>query len=120
MEPLIDQEALLERVDGDPGFLASMIGIFVADAPVRLEAIRAAVRGADAHALEHAAHSLKGSLATMAAEGAAKDAFALEELGRSGRVEGAAVALARLERRVAQVTAALQDLLGRLTPDDAA
>src|SRR4026209_261166 len=33
MGALIDQEALLERVAGDPEFLATMVDIFVADAP---------------------------------------------------------------------------------------
>ena len=71
MPALIDQEALLERVAGDPEFLATMVDIFVADAPTRLDAIRAGLRQSDAHVVERAAHSLKGALATMAADTAA-------------------------------------------------
>src|SRR5262245_24167399 len=41
MTGLIDQNALMERVAGDPDFLAAMVDIFVADAPTRLDAIRA-------------------------------------------------------------------------------
>jgi HPt (histidine-containing phosphotransfer) domain-containing protein len=97
-----------------------MVGIFVADAPTRLDAIRAGVRQADAHVVERAAHSLKGALATMAADAAAEEAFRLEQLGRSGTLEGAAEILAALERQVQEVTQALQDLVEQTTPPDAA
>jgi HPt (histidine-containing phosphotransfer) domain-containing protein len=120
MAGLIDEEALLERVAGDPDFLATMVDIFVADVPTRLDAIRAGLRQADAHGVEQAAHSLKGALATMAADGAAAEAFRLEQLGRAGTLEGAADILAALERQVTEVTAALKHLLDSLTPDDAA
>jgi HPt (histidine-containing phosphotransfer) domain-containing protein len=120
MGGLIDQEALLERVAGDPDFLATMVDIFVADAPTRLDAIRAGLRQADAQVVERAAHSLKGALATMAADGAADQAFRLEQLGRAGTLEGAGDVLAALERQVEAVTVALHDLVEQLTPDDAA
>jgi HPt (histidine-containing phosphotransfer) domain-containing protein len=120
MAGLIDQEALLERVAGDADFLATMVDLFVADAPTRLDAIRAGLQQADANVVERAAHSLKGALATMAADSAAADAFRLEQLGRSGTLEGAAEVLESLERQVEAVTVALQQLLAGLTPDDAA
>lgn len=120
MAGLIDQEALLERVAGDPEFLATMVDIFVADAPTRLDAIRAGLEQADAHVVERAAHSLKGALATMAADAAAAEAFRLEQLGRAGSLDGAAEVLAGLERQVDEVTAALRAILAGLTPDDAA
>jgi hypothetical protein len=44
MAGLIDQEALLERVAGDPEFLATMVDLFVADTPTRLDAIRAGLQ----------------------------------------------------------------------------
>src|SRR5215468_1896920 len=120
MPPLIDQDALLERVAGDPDFLATMVDIFVADAPTRLDAIRAGVQQSDPHVVERAAHSLKGALATMAADTAAAEAFRLEQLGRSGTLDGAADILSSLERQVDEVTAALHALLDNLTPPDAA
>jgi HPt (histidine-containing phosphotransfer) domain-containing protein len=120
MPPLIDQEALLERVAGDPTFLASMVELFVLDAPLRLEAIRQALGRADAPGVERAAHSLKGALATMAADSVAAEALRLEQLGRSGSLHGADAMLATLEADVTRVTAALRDLVEQLTPDDAA
>jgi len=120
MAGLIDQEALLERVAGDPDFLATMVDIFVADAPTRLDAIRAGLRQADAQVVERAAHSLKGALATMAADTAAAQAFRLEQLGRSGTLTGADEILAALEAQVAAVTLALHHLVEQTTPDDAA
>lgn len=120
MAGLIDQEALLERVAGDPEFLATMVDVFVTDVPIRLDAIRAGLRQADAQGVERAAHSLKGALATMAADQAAAEAFRLEELGRSGTLDGAAAILADLEIQVEAVTAALQALVEATTPNDAA
>ena len=120
MAGLIDEEALLERVAGDPAFLATMVGIFVADAPTRLDAIRAGLQQADAQGVERAAHSLKGALATMAADTAAAAASQLEQLGRAGTLEGAAEVLTALEQQVEAVTAALYDLVHQITPDDAA
>src|SRR4030095_15291842 len=120
MPALIDEEALLERVSGDPEFLATMVDIFVADAPTRLDAIRAGVHQSDPHGVERAAHSLKGALATMAADAAAAEAFRLEQLGRSGSLEGAAELLAALERQVEEVTIALKNLVDQTTPPDAA
>jgi HPt (histidine-containing phosphotransfer) domain-containing protein len=120
MRGLVDEEALLERTAGDPEFLARMVEIFAADAPTRLDAIRAGLREADAEVVERAAHSLKGALATMAADGAAAEALRLEQLGRARTLEGAVELLAALERQVEAVTAALLDLVRQLTPDDAA
>jgi HPt (histidine-containing phosphotransfer) domain-containing protein len=120
MAGLIDQEALLERVAGDADFLQTMVDLFIADAPTRIDAIRAGLRQSDAQVVERAAHSLKGALATMAADDAAAEAFRLEQLGRSGALDGAAEVLASLERQVAAVTVALQEMLDGLTPDDAA
>jgi histidine phosphotransfer protein HptB len=120
MPSLIDADALLERVAGDPDFLATMVDIFVADVPTRLDAIRAGVRQSDPHVVERAAHSLKGALATMAADTAAAEAFRLEQMGRSGSLEGAADILTALERQVEQVTQALKRLVVETTPPDAA
>jgi HPt (histidine-containing phosphotransfer) domain-containing protein len=116
MPQLIDEEAILERVAGDPAFLARMVAIFVADAPVRLDAIRAGLGRADAHAVERAAHSLKGALATMAAAEAAAEAYRLEQIGRSGTLAEAGAVLRTLERRVEEVAAALEALVHRLNP----
>ena len=118
MAGLIDEEALLERVAGDPEFLAHMVRIFVADVPTRLDAVRTALGAADAQAMERAAHSLKGALATMAATDAAADAFRLEKMGRAGTLADAAGVLVVLERRVGEVTAALEALVRQVTGSD--
>jgi HPt (histidine-containing phosphotransfer) domain-containing protein len=115
MAALIDQEALLERVSDDPEFLAHMVAVFVADVPQRIDAIRSAIARADAHAVERAAHSLKGALATMAADAAAADAFRIEQAGRSGSLAEAARLLHGLEAQIPQVNDALHALTHRLS-----
>ena len=110
----------MERVAGDPEFLATMVKIFAADAPTRLDAIRAGLADADPRGVEQAAHSLKGALATMAADAAAAEALRLEQLGRSGSLTGAREILAALEHQVEAVTRALEAMVDAATPDDAA
>ena len=52
----------------------------------------------DATALEHHAHSLKGSVSTFGANRAFEAAFALEKQGRSGDLTGAEEGLLQLEQ----------------------
>ena len=80
MSCAFDEEALLERVDGDIEFLEETVAMLDEDSPALLEAIRAAVRSSDAAALVKAAHALKGMLANFCAEPAAAAArFASSE-----------------------------------------
>ena len=100
-----DRAALLDRVEGDEELLAEMIQLYVEDAPRALEAMRSALQQGDMHALEHAAHSLKGSSANLAAKTAAEAALRLEQDAKGGDAAGADASLE-----------ALESVLGRLLP----
>jgi CheY-like chemotaxis protein len=65
---LIDEEELLSHLGGDEAFLKRMLGIFVRDAPSRVEAIDAAVAARDLEALRRSVHGLHGSCLTLRAE----------------------------------------------------
>ncbi len=62
----------------------------------------------DAPALERAAHTLKGSVATFAAKAAQAAALRLEEIGRSGDLAAADAACKSLEAAIDDLTRALR------------
>lgn len=109
-ELLVDKRALLENLGNDSEFLKEVIGIFLADSPAQLAAIRAAVAANNPGEVMKAAHSLKGSVSVFGAKSAVAAAQKLETMGREGKKEGLGEALAALECEMALVTSALQEI----------
>jgi PAS domain S-box-containing protein len=103
----LDEALALSRVGGDADLLREVIELFLDDYPQALESIRSAVAVQDASAIEHHAHSLKGSVSTFGAARAFEAALALEKQGRSKDLTGVETGLGQLE-------AALQDLVPEL------
>ena len=85
----IDREAALQRVEGDEVLLADLAKLFCEESPRMLSAIQEAIARKNAEALERAAHSLKGSVATFAAPRAFDLALKLERLGRANDFDNA-------------------------------
>lgn len=81
---------------GRDGF-SVLAEIFLNDAPPRLTAIRDAVEENDPEKAAFEAHALRGSAANLGAVELARMCEELEELGISGRLDGAAELYARLE-----------------------
>src|SRR5579859_3455756 len=79
-----DQEAALRGVDDDPELLAELAALFLEHSTKMLADVASAVKRRDAVALQKAAHTLKGSVANFAADGARQAAFELEMAGSSG------------------------------------
>jgi CheY-like chemotaxis protein len=104
-EPALDVAAALEYMGGDRELLGELLAIFKEDAPGYLQALGHAVDRSDPAALMTAAHALKGSLHVLGVKAAAALAADLEQLGRSGGLEGASHLLARLESEVVRVLA---------------
>ncbi len=105
----------MDRVGGDVEFLQEIAGLFMEDCPRLLEEIRTAVASGDARTLEHAAHTLKGSIANFGAEPAREAAFKLESLGRAGDLKPAVYAVSVLEEEIQRFTSALSALSSELT-----
>jgi CheY-like chemotaxis protein len=93
----LDESLALSRVGGDVDLLKEVVELFLDDYPSTFEKIKGAVASSDARALEHHAHSLKGSVATFGANRAFEAAFALEKQGRSGDLTGASDCVLQLE-----------------------
>lgn len=94
--------------DGEPGFVVDVLRMYQSSLAARLGAIRSAIEGSAAESLRRAAHTLKGSSATLGAEIAADLSGELEELGRAGTTEGGMPILARLEAQVGTLTRVLR------------
>lgn len=109
----VDTEGLLARTEHDFELIRQLVELFGESSPRLLGAVREAIEKGNPAALERAAHSLRGSLANLAAVNAATIAGELEALGKSGTVQGGASCLVRLEGELARVTAALATLCGR-------
>jgi CheY-like chemotaxis protein len=95
-------EELVRRVGGDEGLLGQVAELFAVEYPPMVAAVREAMGRQDAGALQRAAHTLKGAVGNLAAQGAYEAAGVLEQLGRAGTVAGGEAALGRLEAEVAR------------------
>jgi PAS domain S-box-containing protein len=112
---LFDRESALVRVGGDTDLLASLVELFLADAPGWMAGARRAAAARDGPALRRAAHTLKGSASNFGAEEFCAAALRVEEMGRRGELAGAEVALDEMEIALTRLRAALPALLGHAT-----
>jgi CheY-like chemotaxis protein/HPt (histidine-containing phosphotransfer) domain-containing protein len=112
---VVDADAALQTLGGDPGLLHQLAHAFLDDYPRSLARVRAAVTAGEATAVERAAHSLKGAVGVFGAPRAMAAAQRLETLGRLGALEEATGAFAALETELLQVRRALSELLARET-----
>jgi PAS domain S-box-containing protein len=109
----LDEALALSRVGGDADLLKEVIELFLDDYPATLDKIRSAVAAKDASALEHHAHSLKGSVSTFGANRAFEAAFALEKQGRQGDLAQAQDGLLQLENALEDLRPELVSLQAR-------
>ena len=107
IDPAIDRDAFWKQVGEDAELLVEVIDMFLDELPLSRDSLRVAVVRGDAHAIDRAAHRIKGALMNLAAKPAADAAFALENLGRSGSLDGLAERSEVLDRELDRAAAAL-------------
>jgi HPt (histidine-containing phosphotransfer) domain-containing protein len=107
LEPIVDGQELLDRVQGNREFLGQLVRMLFDGLPKRLTAIREAVSRRDAAALEDAAHSLKGALANLTAARASSAAYRLERMGALEEFSQAEAAIEELTRELEVLKPAL-------------
>ena len=91
--PVLDEAVLAELKEttgDDPTFVRDLIETYLADVPVQLEGVEAAVAARDAEALIRPAHTLKSGSATLGAIRLAEVSRSLEVTGRSGTLDASA------------------------------
>ncbi len=99
--PAVDDDLI------DPEMMADIARRFLEEAVVRCEALRAAISGGEAKAVEHIGHYLKGGAAQLAMGGVREIAAAIETLGRAGQVASAAGLVPALEKEITLARAVL-------------
>lgn len=104
--PVFDRADALSRIADDEELLATLVDMFIEDAPRHLAEIDAALASADWHRLARGAHDLKGVLATFSARRGEDLARQLEQACKSGREVACAGLVAGLRREVAEFLAA--------------
>jgi signal transduction histidine kinase/DNA-binding response OmpR family regulator len=95
-EHSFDRANLRERLQGNDDLLGELIHLFLSDAPLQIKEIEAALSTGSALQLENAAHSLKGSAASLGVDNLAAIARKLEIRGRDGELSGAEIDFAEL------------------------
>jgi HPt (histidine-containing phosphotransfer) domain-containing protein len=115
-EDVFNRAAALEWVGGDLALLIELRDILLEECAGHLREIRQAVAHRDADALEHSAHTLKGSVANFCARAAAAAAFRLEAMGRDGDLTDAERVLVVLEAEIERLRSALAALEGDSSP----
>ena len=108
----VDWQIALDAVGGRRDLLAELVTIFETEYPVTLSAIRAAIDGRDPSGLQMSSPQLKGCLRYFGRTTASELASTLEDIGRSGQIDGAS---SKLEPLAAAVQRLLPKL--RLGPD---
>jgi signal transduction histidine kinase/CheY-like chemotaxis protein len=102
-----DYAAALAGMDHE---MVEIIGpAFLEHSPVEFAAVREALVRGDLAAVERRAHALRGTLAALGAEPAARLAGELEVLARAGAADRLPAPLAGLERELARLGAVLRE-----------
>jgi CheY-like chemotaxis protein len=106
--PVFDESALLGRLFGDAGLMATVITVFLEDCPARLAVIHNAVTARDSAALRAAAHALAGAAGNLSATGLFVAAMALEQAGAEFREDAVAAAWRALSSEADRVVDVLR------------
>ncbi|HTQ87231.1 MAG TPA: response regulator [Candidatus Solibacter sp.] len=94
------QERLLARCGGDAALAAKLARIFLKDSPRLMAGVKRAVGEKDSAELASAAHALKGAVGHFGAQEAREAALRLEQMGKSGELDGVKKTLATLETEI--------------------
>ena len=91
-------ERALEEFEGDKEFLTELLEGFIENVRAQVKIINQAISHGDAEVVKREAHSIKGGAANLTADKLSKIALELENIGKSGILEGGIEVLKRLEK----------------------
>jgi|GEM_PF-1090091 len=107
--PAFDMAAAMEQLGGDIDLMDALVRHYLNDAPPLFEKLRASLAAGDAERLSFAAHRVSGMARNFCAAAAAQAALNLEEKARHNDLAPAGPLLAKLERELVLLTAALNN-----------
>jgi len=90
----------IEEFEGDKGFLMEVVEGFLDNVRAQIGIIHQAIASGDAEVVRKEAHSIKGGAANLTADELSRIALELENIGKSGLLEGGTEVLERLEREL--------------------
>ena len=106
----LDVGEMRQRLGDDEELIADIIRLFLADYPLRLEAIESAIEARDPDRIRREAHTLKGGASNLSAFGVVEAARALEMLDSSADSVAVDAHVARLVAEVEHLATALREL----------
>ena len=107
-DPVLDRQALMDRLGGDDALARELIDMFRQDCPGAVARIHRAVDDGDAASLQADAHALKGAAGNLSAVAVAVAARSLETMAQGGDLTGAGDAVRRLELEIARLVSSLE------------
>ncbi len=112
---IFDEQAALAYTGGDRRLLKRIISLFRSDRSSALRRIERALAQRDGEALRIAAHTLKGSIATVGAPAGREAAAELEQMGRANEFHDGERAFGRLREQISLLDEAFAaaDLIAR-------
>jgi CheY-like chemotaxis protein/HPt (histidine-containing phosphotransfer) domain-containing protein len=108
--PLVNQEELMRRLDGNLDLMRIVVSSFLADAPKSLGDIYSAVESNNAEDLYRLAHRLKGAVGNFSSEDANRAALRLETIAKERDLSGAGEAYRELAGVIERLTPELARL----------
>ena len=109
-EAPLDQERLLELVSGDASLLRELVALAQRELPGITHALRLTIGSGDTRTVGSAAHQLKGALSNLGAGPALALARRMEDAAVSGDLQAVCENLAPLERAMAELQLALEQV----------
>jgi CheY-like chemotaxis protein len=106
---VFDEQEALRRAGDDKRLLKELVALYRADAPRTVRQIAKALAARNAEALRVAAHTLKGSVATVGGASARHAAATLEAFGKTGSLDGADAQFAVLRAELSKLDQAFVD-----------
>ena len=101
-EEVFDKETVMERLDGDEALFSEILGMFLEDAPIKVERMQEHLKEKDFAGLEFQAHSLKGAAAYIGGDALQKVAWEMEVAAKNHDLDRAPILLGSLEKELAE------------------
>lgn len=109
----LDKAVALDRLGGDEELLKEVAALFLDEYPTLMAEIEAAIQSKNAHQLERAAHSLKGSVSNFGSDAAYQAAYEIEKMGRANELANSETAFTHLVRVMEAIRPELTALASR-------
>ncbi|HVA40530.1 MAG TPA: Hpt domain-containing protein [Candidatus Binataceae bacterium] len=104
----IDEETIQDLRDEGENLLSDLVEMFIGEVPRQLATLEKALAKGDAGAARLTAHTLKGTGGNFGAARMQTLAYAIEEKGRNGSLDGACALLVQLRAECVRVRKALE------------